>query len=229
MQNIDMNSESGKILLIDKPYGWTSFDVVKKIRNTIKLRKVGHAGTLDPLATGLLVICTGKMTKQVSSIQAQEKVYLGEMELGKKTLSYDLETEICKQEDITHLTEKEIYATTQKFIGKIMQIPPPFSAIKVKGKRAYSLARKGENVHLLPRQVSIRRFQILSINFPFVQFCITCSKGTYIRSLINDFGEKLGVGAYLLNLKRLSIGKYTLKEASSINDFIENAININGQ
>ena len=208
----------GSVILVDKPLEWTSFDVVNKLRYALKIKKIGHAGTLDPLATGLLILCTGKMTKQIETYQAQEKEYTGKMVVGKTTPSFDLETEIDSESDISHLKNEMVYALTDQFTGVISQTPPIYSAIKVKGKRAYESARKGEDVKLKSREVEISLFEITDISFPEISFKVVCSKGTYIRSLVRDFGEALGVGAYLSELRRTRIGDYTIEEAKTIEE-----------
>ena len=217
---------SGKLLLIDKPLNWTSFQVVNKIRwlirNKFSLKKikVGHAGTLDPLATGLLIICTGKMTKEISKFQIQTKKYTGTFLLGTTTPSYDLETEPNKPFTIDHVTEDLITQSVQKFIGKIKQKPPIFSAIKKNGKRLYESARRGEDVIIEDREIEIFSFNILKIDIPNIDFEVECSKGTYIRSLANDFGEELSSGATLTKLKRTKIGKYSVDKSISIDKLI---------
>ncbi|MBL6445934.1 tRNA pseudouridine(55) synthase TruB [Fulvivirga sp. 29W222] len=208
----------GSVILVDKPLEWTSFDVVKKLRYALKTKKIGHAGTLDPLATGLLILCTGKMTKQIETYQAQEKEYTGKMVVGKTTPSFDLETEIDSETDISHLKNEMVYELTSQFSGIISQTPPAYSAIKVKGKRAYESARKGEEVKLKSREVEISLFEITDINFPEISFRVTCSKGTYIRSLVRDFGVALGVGAYMSELRRTRIGEYRVEEAKTIEE-----------
>lgn len=210
--------DPAKVLLVNKPYEWTSFDVVNKLRYKLKIKKIGHAGTLDPLATGLLIICTGKMTKQIESFQAQEKEYTGTFIIGKTTPSFDLETEVDSEKDISTISEGQIYGATQQFIGTIEQIPPAFSAVKVGGKRAYKSARKGEDVKLKPRSVMISEFEITGIELPHVHFRIVCSKGTYIRSIARDFGESLKTGAYLSVLCRTRIGEHLLKDAQEIEE-----------
>jgi len=221
---------SGKLLLIDKPLNWTSFQVVNKIRwlirNKFSLKKikVGHAGTLDPLATGLLIICTGKMTKEISKFQIQTKKYTGTFLLGTTTPSYDLETEPNKTFPVDHVTEDLITKSVQKFIGKIKQKPPIFSAIKKNGKRLYESARRGEDVIIEDREIEIFSFNILKIDIPNIDFEVECSKGTYIRSLANDFGEELSSGATLTKLKRTKIGKYSVDKSISIDKFI-NSLN----
>lgn len=212
-----MNSfEEGRVLLIDKPLRWTSFDAVRKIRNLIKIKKVGHAGTLDPLATGLLIVCTGKFTKKINEYMAREKEYTGTFTLGATTPTYDLESEPENFQPTDHLREEEIKAATQPFIGEIMQIPPAHSAIKIEGKRVYELARQGREVKLEPRKLTITEFEITNIQMPVVSFRVVCSTGTYIRSLANDFGKTLGCGAYLSSLCRTRIGEFQLKEAITI-------------
>ena len=211
---------SGEIILIDKSLNWTSFDVVSKIRNAVGVKKVGHAGTLDPLATGLLIICTGKKTKEILSFQDLEKTYTGSILLGKKSKSMDLETELIGDEDISSIKDEDIYHASEKFFGDILQVPPMYSAIKFKGKSLYNMARKGKTIELKPREVSVSKFEILEINKPYVKFEITCSKGTYIRSIANDFGEELGCGGVLNSLRRTAIGEYSVNDALSIDDFV---------
>lgn len=215
--------EEGEVLLFDKPLTWTSFDVVAKVRNTIRCKKVGHAGTLDPLATGLLVICTGKKTKTIDHIQAEEKEYLVTMQLGKTTPSYDLETAFDSESDISHLHQQEIEEVIKSFIGKIQQIPPAFSAIKVGGERLYKLARKGKenNVVIEPRAVTIFSIEILKMELPEIVFLMTCSKGTYVRSLVRDIGHRLGVGAYLSALRRTKIGNLRVENAYDVGNFVQ--------
>ncbi len=219
---------SGQVLLIDKPLHWTSFQVVNKLRweirqaFNIKKIKVGHAGTLDPLATGLLVLCTGKMTKQIDTFQAQIKAYTGTFVLGSTTPSFDLETEINETFPTDHISEDLIYKTTAQFIGDIQQLPPVFSAIKKDGKRLYEFARAGEAVEIKPRSVNISEFEITNINGLNIDFRVVCSKGTYIRSLANDFGKALHSGAHLSALRRTKIGDFDVKDALSIEGFIEN-------
>ena len=205
---------NGRVLLLDKPLNWTSFQLVNKVRWEIKQKfklkkiKVGHAGTLYPLATGLLIICTGKQTKQIDQYQAQEKEYTGTFELGSTTPSFDLETNINQTFDTSHLTSEIIKDATQQFIGNITQLPPVFSAVKKDGKRLYEFARAGETVELKPRQVSISEFEITKIDLLTVHFRVVCSKGTYIRSLANDFGKALDCGAHLSSLRRTRIGNF---------------------
>ena len=202
-----------RVLLINKPFRWTSFDVVKKVRGILQIKKIGHAGTLDPLATGLLILCTGKMTKRIDEFQGQEKEYTGKIVLGQTTPSYDLETQPTIAKDISGLTSESIKEATKKFRGLISQIPPIHSAIKVDGKRAYKLARSGQDPKLKAREVTISSFEITSINLPEIEFRIVCSKGTYIRSLAHDLGQALGVGGYLSELCRTRIGDFLLADA----------------
>ncbi|MFZ6013639.1 MAG: tRNA pseudouridine(55) synthase TruB [Bacteroidota bacterium] len=207
-----------RVLLIDKPLEWTSFDVVNKLRYKLKIKKIGHAGTLDPLATGLLIICTGKMTKRIEEFMGLEKEYTGKFVLGQTTPSHDLETEVSPPQDLSGVTVDRIREAARPFIGKISQQPPLHSAIKIGGKRAYKFARKGAEIELKPREVEISEFEITGIQLPEVSFRIVCSKGTYIRSIARDFGNALGVGAYLSQLCRTRIGSYKLEDALSIED-----------
>ena len=219
--------KNGQVLLIDKPLEWTSFQAVNKIRWHIKQRfkirkiKVGHAGTLDPLATGLLIICTGKQTKEIHTYQGQIKEYTGTFTLGATTPSYDLETEINETFSIEHISENLLKETTKQFLGEIQQKPPIFSAIKKDGKRLYELARKGETTEIKARTVTISEFEITNIDLPKVDFRVVCSKGTYIRSLAFDFGQALNSGAHLSTLRRTKIGNFSVDDASSIEGFIE--------
>ena len=210
--------DPGTVILVDKPLEWTSFDVVKKLRYQLKIKKIGHAGTLDPLATGLLILCTGKMTKQIEKYQAQEKEYTGKFVIGSTTPSYDLETEVQNEVSIDHITKEDLIDAASKLTGEIDQIPPIFSAIKVDGKRAYKGARAGETVELKSRKVEIREFELTDINLPHVSFRISCSKGTYIRSIARDFGEILNVGAYLAELRRTRIGEFNVSNAKTIEE-----------
>jgi len=220
--------KNGQVLLIDKPLNWTSFQVVNKLRWEIKQRfnikniKVGHAGTLDPLATGLLIICTGKQTKEIDIYQGQIKEYTGTITLGATTPSYDLETEIDKAFSIEHISEELLKETTKQFIGEIQQKPPIFSAIKKDGKRLYELARKGETTEIKARTVTVSEFEITNINLPKVDFKVICSKGTYIRSLAFDFGIALKSGAHLSALRRTKIGEFSVDKGLSVEEFIEN-------
>lgn len=220
--------KNGQVLLIDKPLNWTSFQVVNKLRWEIRQRfnikkiKVGHAGTLDPLATGLLIICTGKQTKEIHIYQGQIKEYTGTITLGATTPSYDLETEIDQTFTTEHITEDLLKETTKQFIGDIQQKPPIFSAIKKDGKRLYELARKGETTEINARTVTIAEFEITNIDLPKVDFKVVCSKGTYIRSLAFDFGNALNSGAYLSALRRTKIGDFSVDNANSVEGFIKN-------
>lgn len=222
-----MDFLAGEILLFDKPAGWTSFDVVNKVRGAIRVKKVGHAGTLDPLATGLLILCTGKATKQIESIQGQEKEYEVVFKLGATTASYDAE---CPEEnlcDASHIREEGVAAALPPFTGEISQIPPIYSAVKVNGKRAYEAARKGETLELKARTVHIYTFELLPRpghlppEEPFFAARIRCSKGTYIRTLVHDLGQALGVGAYMTALVRTRIGAYSLADAWQIPAFTQ--------
>jgi len=215
-----MNFEEGAVLLVDKPLGWTSFDVVSKVRNTIRVKKVGHAGTLDPLATGLLILCTGKMTKKIDEFQAQEKEYEGEMVLGKTTPSIDGETEVDQEYDISAISETQIKEIVKQFIGTISQLPPIYSAIKVNGEPLYKKARRGDAVEIKSREVTVSEFEITKIELPHVSFRVVCSKGTYIRSLVRDVGLALNNGAYMTALRRTRIGNYTIQEAYDLPTFI---------
>ena len=217
----------GEVLLVDKPLEWTSFDVVNFIRSflrkkyNLKKLKVGHAGTLDPLATGLLIICTGKMTKQIDTFQGMDKVYVGQMKLGATTPSFDKETEEDNQFAVNDISEQDLFETAKKFLGEIDQIPPIYSAIKIDGKRAYEHARKKEHLEIKARKVAIHDFNLLNINLPLIDFYVKSSKGTYIRSLARDFGEALNNGAYLTALRRTQIGSFTVKDAYTLDAFKE--------
>lgn len=217
----------GEVLLVNKPREWTSFDVVNKLRYKIKKQtgikkiKVGHAGTLDPLATGLLIICTGKKTKQINEYQGLPKTYTGSIYLGATTPSYDAEMEIDQRFPTEHIDTELLHATKQQFLGIIDQVPPIFSAIKVDGQPLYKKARKGKEVEIKSRQVQIFDFQLTDIRLPEVDFRVECSKGTYIRSLAYDFGKALNSGAYLSGLCRTAIGKYRLEDAWDLNELVE--------
>ncbi len=219
--------QSGKILLIDKPIDWTSFDVVNKIRWEIRQKykikkfKVGHAGTLDPKATGLLILCLGKETKKIETYQGQEKVYTGTFKLGVTTPSYDTETEEEGLFSVEHITGDLINKTIPNFVGNIQQLPPVFSALKKDGKRLYESARAGLEVDIKPREVNIINFEITTNSLPLLNFKVTCSKGTYIRSLAHDFGKALNSGAYLTVLRREKIGHFDVQNAFNINQAIE--------
>ena len=216
-----LDFHKGEEILIDKPFGWSSFKVVYEIRNSIGWLKIGHAGTLDPFATGLLILCTGKKTKSISEFQDLEKTYSGTITLGKATPSMDLETEILSEKPFSHITEEQIYLLKEEFTGKIMQVPPMYSAIKQNGKNLYKLARKGKTVERKPRQINISGFNITKIELPLVHFEIICSKGTYLRVIANDFGEKLGCGGVLSSLRRSKIGDFSVENALSVEEFKE--------
>lgn len=226
-----INYLEGNVILINKPLSWTSFDVVKKVRNILRKQyqvkkiKVGHAGTLDPLANGLLILCTGKWTKKIDEFQNQEKEYTGTFVLGATTPSYDLETEIDKTFDLTNLNKEKIEENTKLFIGNIEQAPPVFSALKKDGVRLYEYARKGIDVEVKKRNVNVNSFEIVRIELPEVDFKITCSKGTYIRSIAHDFGKSLDNGAHLSKLTRTKIGTFQLEDAIELQDF-ENMISV---
>lgn len=205
--------EAGEVLLLDKPLTWSSFDVVRKVKNTLRIKKIGHAGTLDPLATGLLILCTGKKTKEIDQIQAQEKEYTGTFRLGQTTPSFDLETPVDQEQAYEHLTEADLHAALLPFLGLIEQTPPLFSAVKINGERAYEVARRGDEAEIKSKQVTIKEFELTRIALPEVDFRVVCSKGTYIRSLARDYGVALGVGAHLTKLVRTRIGEYRLADA----------------
>jgi len=211
--------EEGKVILINKPLHWTSFDAVRKIRNLVRIKKVGHAGTLDPLATGLLIICTGKFTKKINEYQAQEKEYTGSFTLGAVTPTFDLESEPQDIKNFDFVTKELLEKTAKKFVGEIDQVPPIHSAIKQQGKPVYLAARKGHDVKLEPRKVTIKEFEITKTELPVVFFRVVCTTGTYIRSLANDFGEVLGCGAYLSSLCRTRIGEFSVEDAMTIDEF----------
>ena len=218
--------QAGQILLVDKPLDWTSFNAVNKIKWKLKREfklkkvKVGHAGTLDPRATGLLVICTGKATKQIPQIQDASKEYWAEIKIGVQTESYDTEKPEILPQDISEITETNIQDALKKFLGEIDQKPPIFSALKVDGKRAYDLARAGQEVDIKVRKTTIHYIDRIEINLPHISFYVGCSKGTYIRSLAHDIGQELGVGAYLTQLRRTKIGEYTIENSTT--DYLEN-------
>ncbi|MDQ7916225.1 tRNA pseudouridine(55) synthase TruB [Mesonia sp. MT50] len=222
----DEDFKNGQVLLFDKPLEWTSFQLVNKVRwlirqnYGIKKIKVGHAGTLDPLATGLLIICTGKFTKRIQELQGLEKEYTGTFTLGSTTPSYDLETEIDETFSTEHLSEEILENAIPQFLGEIEQYPPIFSALKKDGKRLYEYARKGEEVKIDPRKVSISSFSLTRINVPEVDFKVSCSKGTYIRSLAHDFGKAVDSGAHLSGLRRTKIGDYNIDDAYTLESFI---------
>ena len=212
----DFDFEAGEILLFDKPLTWSSFDGVRKVKNALRIRKIGHAGTLDPLATGLLILCTGKKTKEIDQIQAQEKEYTGTFRLGQTTPSFDLETAVDAERPCAHLTEAAIRAATLPFVGPIQQTPPLFSAVKIDGQRAYALARKGQAAEIRAKSVEIKAFELTRIALPDLDFRVVCSKGTYIRSLARDLGAALGVGAHLTALRRTRIGPFRVEDALTL-------------
>lgn len=218
---METDFEAGAVLLFDKPLRWTSFDLVKKVRGITRVKKVGHAGTLDPLATGLLIICTGKKTKEIDTFQAQIKEYTGTFFIGATTPCYDMEQPVDKVYESAHITEEMIRETAKQFTGSIDQTPPPHSAVKIDGKRAYDLARAGKEVAVKSRTIEIETFEITGIALPMVSFRVVCSKGTYIRSLAHDFGKALGSGAYLSSLVRTRIGEFRLDDAITIDAFSE--------
>jgi tRNA pseudouridine55 synthase len=219
--------EAGKVLLIDKPLHWTSFDAVRKIRNTLKIKKVGHAGTLDPLASGLLIICTGKFTKKINEYMAQAKEYTGTFTLGATTPTYDSESTPVNFKDFTTITTEQILEATKQFIGEIQQYPPIYSAIKKDGEALYELARRGEAVDLKARTIHIYEFEITNIELPIVYFRVLCGTGTYIRSLANDIGEVLNCGAYLSKLRRTKIGEYNVNNALTMEGVLEELSKLN--
>jgi len=212
---------AGETLLIDKPPQWTSFKVVHTIRKAINVKRVGHTGTLDPLATGLLIILTGRNTKQMINFEGLTKTYTGTFLLGKSSPSMDTETEMTHRDLLENFNDDLLFKTRDTFLGNIEQIPPMYSALKVDGKKLYDLARKGKEVERKPRKVNISRFEITGIDIPEVHFVITCSKGTYIRVIANDFGEKLGCGAVLSKLRRTEIGECNVKDALGVEEFVQ--------
>ena len=218
----------GEVLLFDKDLEWTSFDLVQRVRNSlcrkmrIKKMKVGHAGTLDPLASGLMILCTGKATKKIESLQLKEKEYIATIKLGATTPSFDMETEEDKQNDYSFVTQELLISVLKKFEGEIEQVPPIFSAVKIKGKRAFEFARNGEELKLQPKKIVIREIKLEKFNLPHIEIKVTCSKGTYIRSLARDIGNELKCGAYLIGLRRTRIGEFEVKNAMTIDFFLEN-------
>lgn len=218
--------EEGKVILIDKPLHWTSFDVVRKIRNSLKIKKVGHAGTLDPLASGLLIICTGKFTKKINEYMAQQKEYTGTFTLGSTTPTYDSESNPENFKDYRQITETQIKEATKKFIGEIQQFPPIYSAIKKDGEALYELARRGEEVELKARTIIINEFEITKVELPIVTFRVLCGTGTYIRSLANDIGVALSCGAYLSALRRTKIGNYHVNNALTMEGILDELTNL---
>jgi len=218
-----MNFQEGQVLLFDKPKEWTSFDVVRKVRNTIKIKKVGHAGTLDPLATGLLILCTGKFTKRINEIQGQEKEYLVDFRIGATTPCYDAELAEEDIKDASHLSVEDIKSAMTYFTGDVIQIPPMYSAVKIKGQPAYKAARQGKRLELKPRTIQIYEFTDLeAAEQPFVhRALVRCSKGTYIRTLVHDLGQTLGVGGYIKELRRTRIGDYKVEDGWDVLKFSE--------
>jgi tRNA pseudouridine55 synthase len=213
--------DEGELILIDKPLTWTSFDAVKKLKWGCKFKKIGHAGTLDPLATGLLILCTGRMTKQIDSYQAQEKEYEGTLVVGKTTPSVDLETDFDQEFPTEHITEADLANAVKELTGTLQQLPPIYSAVRVGGERLYKKARRGETVEIKARAVTVSLFEIDSKNFPEIHFRIICSKGTYVRSLVRDFGALLKSGAHLSALRRTRIGEFRIAQAYQLEEFIQ--------
>lgn len=228
-----MDLNQGHILAVDKPLGWTSFDAVKRIRGALSRRlkikkiKVGHAGTLDPLATGVLIVCIGAATKKITELQEGRKEYIAEITLGATTPSFDLETKIDATFPYEHVTRERIEETLPKFTGKVLQVPPVFSAVKVDGKRAYSYARKGKEVELKPKALEIPELELLEFNPPVMKLRILCSKGTYIRALARDIGDALDTGAHLTALRRTRVGDYSIDKCKSIDDILDYINSIN--
>ena len=217
MKSLDY--EAGQVMLFDKPYGWTSFDLVRKVRGLIRIKKIGHAGTLDPLATGLMILCTGKFTKRINEFMGQEKEYIAEVALGAITPTYDLESEPTDHKNWESITDADLELALEKFRGPILQIPPAHSAIKVGGKRVYELARAGKEVKLEPRPVTIRELEVMKRVENLITLRVVCTTGTYIRSLANDLGQALGCGAYLSGLVRTRIGEQLLTQSMRIDEF----------
>lgn len=213
--------DEGEMILIDKPLTWTSFDVVKKLKWACKFKKIGHAGTLDPLATGLLILCTGRKTKQIDTYQAQEKEYEGTLVLGKTTPSVDLETEFDQEFPVDHISQDALVAAARQLTGVLQQFPPIYSAVRVDGERLYKKARRGESVEIKPREVTVKSFEVTTDDFPNIHFRIVCSKGTYIRSLVRDFGQILESGAYLSALRRTRIGDFSVSDSIPMDQFIQ--------
>lgn len=212
--------KQGIMLLLDKPKEYTSARVVNIVKKFLNVNKAGHSGTLDPKATGLMIICTGKMTKKLNDLLGSEKEYEGIMVLGEKTMSFDTETEVYEKAEISHITEENINENVKGFLGELQQIPPMYSAVKHKGKPLYEMARKGIVMERAPRSITIKEFEITQVDLPDVTFRVSCSKGTYIRTLVSDFGDALGTGAYLKELRRTRIGDYDVKDSITVEDFI---------
>ncbi len=215
----EFDFERGELLLVNKARGWTSFDVVRKLRSIFGIKKIGHSGTLDPMASGLLVICTGRKTKEMEALKGLEKEYEGVMELGARTRSFDRETEIIDRRPIDNISAAKVRSLFQEFVGEIEQVPPIYSAVKIRGRRLYKYARKGKEIDRPSRQVRISRFEPIEIRLPEVTFRLVSSKGTYVRSLVNDFGERLECGAYLKSLVRKRVGEFRLEDALSIEEY----------
>jgi tRNA pseudouridine 55 synthase len=220
VQSYDYSGE-GVVLFIDKSLAWTSFDVVKKVRALFDVRKVGHAGTLDPQATGLMIVCTGNKTKSIEQFVRLEKEYTGSCEMGVRTPSFDMETAVSELKDSSSVTEQQIEDVAKSFFGKQLQMPPMYSAVKYGGKPLYQYARSGKTVERTEREIDVMKFEILKVHAPYVDFCIVCSKGTYIRSLVDEMGIRLGCGAALTVLRRTRIGEYTVAKAKTIEQLIE--------
>jgi tRNA pseudouridine55 synthase len=220
VQNYDYSGD-GVVLFIDKSFAWTSFDVVKKVRALFDVRKVGHAGTLDPQATGLMIVCTGRKTKSIEQFVGLEKEYTGSCEMGVRTPSFDMETAVSESKDSSAVTEQQIEDTAKSFFGKQLQLPPMFSAVKYGGKPLYKYARTGKTVERTEREIDVKKFEILKVHAPYIDFCIVCSKGTYIRSLVDEMGIRLGCGAAMTALRRTRIGEYTVAKAKTIDQLIE--------
>ena len=228
LKNIESaDFQAGELILIDKPLTWTSFDVVNKVRYAVKRKldvkkiKVGHSGTLDPMATGLLILCTGKYTKKLAELQGLNKKYTGVIKLGATTASYDSESDPENEVSVDHLSASQINEAKSQFEGQYLQDPPIFSAIKIKGQTAYKLARRGTEVKLDPREVEVFNFEITKIDLPYISFEVHCKKGFYVRSLANDFGKALGVGGYLHELRRITVGNYNVSDAWILDEFIQ--------
>ena len=225
-----MNFIEGEVILIDKPLDWTSFDVVNKLKFALKKKfgqiKIGHAGTLDPRATGLLILCTGKKTKDIQQIQDADKTYTGSIFLGATTECFDTEKEINQTFDITGITTDDLIKNAASFMGEQQQFPPIFSAVKIDGNRAYDLARAGKTVETKSKSITIKRFDLTKIELPLIDFHVECTKGTYIRSLANDFGARLNNGAYLYTLRRTKIGDYDVKDAFTVEQFMEKIVSL---
>lgn len=219
--NRELNLEAGEVFLVDKPPEWTSFDVVNKMRRIFGIKRIGHAGTLDKNATGLLIVCTGKKTRELAAFQELEKEYDVTMRLGERTESYDAETPVVERHDVTNLDESVIRSTIERFVGKQTQVPPMWSAVKVAGKPLYRYARKGVEVPRKPREVVVKSILVHDIALPDVLMTVVCSKGTYIRSLVNDIGNALGVGAHVVRLRRTRIGQYHVADALTMADLMQ--------